>query len=93
MTSTPSDPTSGDYPDKDLPEGDVETGEGSYTDQETPAEKRGEEPDLRGPDDRGEYTDSDVVPQHRPSPPHGGYTSKDTNKTSSTDEVEENPHG
>jgi hypothetical protein len=92
VTSTPSDPTTGDYPDKDLPEGDVESGEGSYTDQETPEEKRGEEPDLRGPDDRGEYTDSDPVPGHRPDAPQGGYTSKDNDRRG-TDEVEEHPHG
>jgi hypothetical protein len=93
VSSTPNDPTTGDYPDSDL--GDVEAGEGTYTDQETPEEKRGEEPDLRGPEDRGEYTDSDVVPQHRPTPPRGGYTSTDTGTHTSTsnDEVEEHPHG
>ena len=92
MTSTPSDPTTGDYPDRDLPEGDVEVGEGTYTDQETPEEKRGEEPDLRGPGDRGEYTDSDHVAEHRPTPARQGYTSKDDD-SSSNDEVEEHPHG
>jgi hypothetical protein len=91
MTSTPSDPTAGDYPDRDLPVGDVEAGEGTYTDQETPEEKRGEQPDLRGPGDRGEYTDSDQVTEHRPTPARGGYTSKDD--SSSNDEVEEHPHG
>ncbi len=92
MTSTPHDPATGDYPDRDLPEGGVETGEGSYTDQETPQEKRGEEPDLRGPGDRGEYTDSDHVEEHRAQPAPGGYTSRD-NDRSSNDEVEEHPHG
>ena len=97
MTSTPSDPTAGDYPDSDL--GDVEVGEGTYTDQETPEEKDGEVPDLRGPADRGEYTDSDVETQHRPDPPQaGGYTSKDTgtsreHENSGNHEAEENPHG
>jgi hypothetical protein len=90
MTSTPNDPTTGDYPDSDL--GDVEVGEGTYTDQETPEEKRGEEPDLRGPGDRGEYTDSEHVAERRPSPPQGGYTSKDNDSTSN-DEVEEHRHG
>ncbi len=92
MTSTPNDPTTGDYPDRDLPEGDVETGEGTYTDQETPQEQRGEEPDLRGPGDRGEYTDSAHVAERRPSPPEGGYTRKDED-SSGTDEAEENRHG
>jgi hypothetical protein len=90
MTSTPNDPTTGDYPDSDL--GDVEAGEGGYTDQETPEEKRGEDLDLRGPGDRGEYTDSDHVAEHRPTPPQGGYTSRD-NDRSGTDEAEENRHG
>jgi hypothetical protein len=90
MSSTPSDPATGDYPDSDR--GDVEAGEGTYTDQETPEEKRGEEPDLRGPGDRGEYTDSDHVDEHRPQRPRGGYTSKDTSSTGN-DEVEEHPHG
>jgi hypothetical protein len=89
MTSTPNDPTTGDYPDSDL--GDVEAGEGSYADQETPEEKRGEKPDLRGPGDRGEYTDSAHVAERRPSPPQGGYTRKDD--SSGTDEAEENRHG
>ena len=90
MTSTPNDPTTGDYPDSDL--GDVEVGEGTYTDQETPEEKRGEEPDLRGPGDRGEYTDSEHVAERRPSPPQGGYTSKDNDSTSN-DDPEEHRHG
>ena len=90
MTSTPSDPTAGDYPDSDL--GDVEAGEGTYTDQETPEEKRGEVPDVRGPGDRGEYTDSAHVAERRPSPPQGGYTQKDENRPG-TDEAEENRHG
>jgi hypothetical protein len=89
MTSTPG---TGDYPDRDLPEGDVEAGEGSYADQETPEEKRGEKPDPRGPGDRGEYTDSAGVAQPRPDPPQGGYTRKDEN-SSGTDEAEENRHG
>ncbi len=76
MTSTPSEP--GDYADRDLPEGDVEVPEGSYTDQETVAEKRGEVPDVRGPDDRGEYTDRDETDPHRPGPAQRGYTSTDT---------------
>jgi hypothetical protein len=93
MTNTPGGgPDSGDYPDRDLPEGDVEPGEGSYTDEETPEEKRGEKPDLRGPDDIGEYTDADEVPEHRPPPPQGGYTQKDDG-TSGTDHAEENRHG
>ena len=92
MTNTPnSGPASGDYPDKDLPEGDVEPGEGSYVDEESPEEKRGEKPDVRGPQDHGEYTDSDEHDPHRPTPPQGGYTSKDIG-TSSND-AEENPHG
>ncbi len=90
MTSTPSDPSAGDYPDSDR--GDVEAGEGTYTDQETPEEKRGEEPDLRGPGDRREYTDSDHVDEHRPAPAQGGYTSKDNDRTGTT-EAEEHPHG
>ncbi len=90
MTSTPSDPTAGDYPDSDL--GDVEAGEGTYADQETPEEKRGEKPDLRGPGDRGEYTDSAHVAERRPSPQQGGYTRKDESN-SGTDDVEEHPHG
>ena len=90
MTSTPSDPSAGDYPDSDR--GDVEAGEGTYTNQETPEEKRGEEPDLRGPGDRGEYTDSAYVAERRPTPQQGGYTSKD-DSSSGTDEVEEHPHG
>jgi len=93
MTSTPGPgPGTGDYPDRDLSEGDVEPVEGAYTDQETPPEQRGEEPDLRGPDDYGEYTDSDVVAERRPPPPEGGYTSKD-NDSSGTDQAEENRHG
>ena len=90
MTTGTSEP--GDYPDRDLPEGDVAVGEGTYTDQETPQEKRGEEADVRGPGDRGEYTDSDHVAEHRSTPSQGGYTSKDDNRTS-TDEAEENRHG
>ena len=90
MTSTPSDPTTGDYPDSDR--GDVEAGEGTYTNQETPQEKRGEEPDLRGPGDRGEYVDSDHVAENRPQPAQGGYTSTDTDR-SGTDEAGENRHG
>ena len=92
MTNTPAGgPDSGDYPDRDLPEGDVEAGEGSYVDEETPEEKRGEKPDLRGPHDHGEYTDSDAT-GHRPTPPQGGYTHKD-NGRSGTDQAEENRHG
>ena len=91
MTSTPSDPSAGDYPDRDLPEGAVEAGEGTYADQETPEEKRGEKPDPRGPGDRGEYTDSDHVAEHRPTPPRGGYTTKDD--SSGNDQAEENRHG
>ena len=87
MSSTPQDPTGGDYPDRD-----VDAGEGTYTDQETPEEKRGTEPDLRGPGDRGEYTDSAHVAERRPTPQQGGYTSKD-DSSSGTDEVEEHPHG
>ncbi len=90
MTSTPNDPTTGDYPDSDR--GDVETGEGTYTNQETPEEKRGTEPDLRGPGDRGEYTDADHVAEHRQGRPGGGYTSTD-HSSSGTDEKEEHPHG
>ena len=90
MTSSPNDPTTGDYPDSDL--GDVEAGEGTYTDQETPEEKRGEDPDLRGPGDRGEYTDSAHVNENRPEPATGGYTSKDESR-SGTDDAEEHPHG
>ena len=82
----------GDYPDKDVPGGDLEVGEGTFTDQETPQEKRGESPDLRGPGDRGEYTDSDHIEEHRPAPAQGGYTSKDTDR-SSNDQAEEHPHG
>ena len=102
MTSTPSGPDEGDYPDRDLPEGDVEAGEGSYTDQETPAEKRGEEPDVRGPHDHGQYTDSDDAEQHRPAHARRGYTSTDTghgtghgtgHDTSTREPGEEHPHG
>ena len=94
MTSSTSGP--GDYPDRDLPEGDVEVGEGTYTDQETPQEKRGEEPDLRGPGDRGEYTDADHVEEHRPPPTQGGYTSKDNapgNQAAGNQTTGENSHG
>jgi hypothetical protein len=95
MTSTPDGP--GDYPDRDLPEGDVEVPEGSYTDQETVAEKRGEEPDVRGPDDRGEYTDRDETDPHRPGPAQRGYTSTDTDQDKGNpttgDGREEHPHG
>ena len=98
MTSAPGDPTAGDYPDSEG--GDVEAGEGTYTDQETPTEKRGEEPDQRGPRDRGEFTDSDHVADRRATPAAGGYTSKDTVKDTSTpgtdrvnDQAEEHPHG
>lgn len=87
----------GDYPDRDMPAGDVEpTPEGSYTDQETPREARGEDPDLRGPEDDGEYTDRDVVQEHRAPPaPGGGYTSKDsgTSGDAPTNDAGEHGHG
>ena len=99
MSTTAGD-NGADYADKDLPGGDVDPGEGTYTDQETPQEERGEEPDPRGPGDRGGFTDSDHVAEHRARPAAGGYTSKDTSKGTSKDtgtdpsnEVEENPHG
>jgi hypothetical protein len=95
VTSTPSQP--GDYPDRDLPEGDVEVPEGSFTDQETVAEKRGEDIDVRGPDDRGEYTDRDEADAHRAGPAQGGYTSTDTGHSTQHDHTrdagEEHPHG
>ncbi|RJK92628.1 hypothetical protein [Vallicoccus soli] len=85
----------GDYADKDVPGGDVEPGEGQYTDQETPREARGEEPDLRGPDDDGAYTDRDVAGEHRAAPREGSYVQKDTPSTPSTptDDAGENEHG
>jgi hypothetical protein len=86
----------GDYPDRDLPGGDVDAGEGEYTDQETPGEARGDEPDLRGPDDDGAYTDRDVVGGHRVEPAQGSYTQKDTTSATSsapTDDAGENEHG
>ena len=93
MSSTqPEAGGTGDYPDSDL--GDVEAGEGTYTDQETSAEKRGEDRDVRGPDDRGEYTDSAHVNEHRPEPATGGYTRTDrTNDRPDFDEAGENRHG
>jgi hypothetical protein len=104
VTSTPDGPTEGgrplqggDYPDRDVPEGDVEVPEGSYTDQETEAEKRGEEPDVRGPHDHGQYTDRDDTVAHRPPPVERGYTSTDTGhdqgNPTTGDEREEHPHG
>ena len=87
MSTPPKD--DGDYVDHDLGGGDVDTGQGSYTDQQTAPEARSEEPHRQGQGDDGEYTDSDHVAEHRPNPPRGGYTSTDT----STNDVKEHPHG
>ena len=75
-----------DYADKDLPGGAVDPGPGAYTNQQTPGEARGEDPDLRGHDDAGEYTDSDHVNEGRPAPVQGGYTSTDETTATADDE-------
>ena len=94
MTNTPAD-GGADYADKDLPGWAVDPGPGAYTDQQTPPEARGEEPDPRGSGDTGEYTDSAGDDRGRAAPAEGSFTSKDTSKDTDTgtDEVEEHPHG
>ena len=93
-----------DYADRDLPEGNVDPGQGTYTNQETPVEARGEEPDLRGPGDTGQYTDTDtdadsdsdtdVVSARRAEPAQGGYTNSQTpNDTTDHHTLGEDQHG
>jgi len=64
-------PDPAEYQDKDLPDATT-TEKGAYTGSDVPGGGNGV------PDDDGEYTDTDVVSEHRAEPPEGSYTDTDT---------------